>query len=331
MLLNPNITHFDAILASSNINFLLTSIMQGIFLFEFNQSIFPWIESIRNDFLNYLFYFFTLLGNEIGYLVLAGILLWGWNYRKGFKIFIYLLISVISNNFLKTLFSSPRPPEEYWIMDSPEGYGFPSGHAQNSVVFFGYLASKEVASKLLRGIFAFSIIMISLSRIYLGVHYVEDVLGGLLFGTLLLLLVLFLEKNNWFGFTEKFQQLSLTKKLLSIVMPVLIIIIVTYLMPIPDDSKLSIVKIAGIIGGGISGYILIIDLSPRIVEWQQDVSIRIARTISGVLMLAIVHFGLSTLFKTVGVDFYLAWFRYALVGLFAMSGIPVIFSKTRLD
>lgn len=107
------------------------------------------------------------------------------NKKIGISIFSNLVIVTILNQLLKAILKRPRPTE-YRIVEET-GYSFPSGHSMVSMAFYGYLIYliyKYVKNKYIKWI---SIVLLSIlvcsigiSRIYLGVHYTSDVLGGFL-------------------------------------------------------------------------------------------------------------------------------------------------------
>ncbi len=107
------------------------------------------------------------------------------NKKIGLSIFLNLVIVTGLNQLLKRILQRPRPTE-YRIIEET-GYSFPSGHSMISMAFYGYLIYliyKYVKNKYVKwtSIVLLSILIcsIGISRIYLGVHYTSDVLGGFL-------------------------------------------------------------------------------------------------------------------------------------------------------
>ena len=107
------------------------------------------------------------------------------NKKIGLSIFSNLVIITILNQLLKRILQRPRPTE-YRIIEET-GYSFPSGHSMISMAFYGYLIYliyKYAKNKYIKwtSIILLSILIcsIGISRIYLGVHYTSDVLGGFL-------------------------------------------------------------------------------------------------------------------------------------------------------
>ena len=107
------------------------------------------------------------------------------NKKIGLSIFSNLVIITGLNQLLKRILQRPRPTEFRIIEET--GYSFPSGHSMVSMAFYGYLIYliyKYVKNKDLKWIsivlLSILICSIGISRIYLGVHYTSDVLGGFL-------------------------------------------------------------------------------------------------------------------------------------------------------
>ena len=127
------------------------------------------------------------------------------NKKIGLSIFSNLVIITILNQLLKRILQRPRPTEFRIIEET--GYSFPSGHSMVSMAFYGYLIYliyKYVKNKYVKWILivllSILICSIGVSRIYLGVHYTSDVLGGFLVS--ISYLVLFISTVNKF-FIEK--------------------------------------------------------------------------------------------------------------------------------
>ena len=110
------------------------------------------------------------------------------------------LLSMAVNPVLKLLVDRPRPTEDLVIvLRDVTGLGFPSGHAYTAMVIFGllfYLTPTVVTWKraipLLRITFLALIILMGISRVYLGAHWPSDVLGGFLVGGIMLTLLIHL-------------------------------------------------------------------------------------------------------------------------------------------
>lgn len=123
------------------------------------------------------------------------------NRKIGISIISNLVIITFLNQLLKFILQRPRPTEYRIIEES--GYSFPSGHSMVSLAFYGYLIYliyKYINNKYLKNVLIISlstlICCIGISRIYLGVHYTSDVLGG--FFISIAYLVIYIELMNKF-------------------------------------------------------------------------------------------------------------------------------------
>ena len=137
-----------------------------------------------SDFATPIAKFITNFGGAIILIILAPMLfIFIKNKKIGISVILNLVIITVLNQLLKRIVQRPRPTEFRIVEES--GYSFPSGHSMVSMAFYGYLIYliyKYVKNKYLKWI---SIILLSIlicsigiSRIYLGVHYTSDVLGG---------------------------------------------------------------------------------------------------------------------------------------------------------
>lgn len=121
------------------------------------------------------------------------------NKKIKISIVVNLLIATLSSQILKRILQRPRPTGIRLVEVS--GYSFPSGHSTVSMAFYGYLIYliyKNIENKYLKWslitLLSVLICLIGASRIYLGVHYTTDVLGG--FFLSISCLIIFVEVNN---------------------------------------------------------------------------------------------------------------------------------------
>lgn len=121
------------------------------------------------------------------------------------KLYFYLLTSSygfsgIISFFTKLIVRRPRP--SFALIDIPSSFSFPSGHTLTSIVFyliFCYLITNKQSNLnkyIYASLFSCLTLIIGFSRIYLGVHFFSDVVGGLIYGNICLLCCInIIEKN----------------------------------------------------------------------------------------------------------------------------------------
>ncbi len=140
--------------------------------------------------------FFSFLGTEEFFLLVMPVMVWCVDVSLGLYIGAILLTSAGVNSILKVLVGWPRP---FWVSDGVKpyafegSYGLPSGHAQNAMALWGRMAAGLKRARWVIGL-SILIFLISLSRLYLGVHFPSDVIAGWIVGGILLALFLWLEK-----------------------------------------------------------------------------------------------------------------------------------------
>lgn len=152
------------------------------------------VQNMRNDILTNIFKFITFLGSQYVVIIICIIsFLFIKNKKIPIAITINLIISTLLNLLLKNVINRPRP-EGYRIINET-GFSFPSGHSMISMAFYGlilYIIFKNVKNIKIRNtlviFIALLIVLIGFSRIYLGVHYASDVLGGFIISIAYLIL-----------------------------------------------------------------------------------------------------------------------------------------------
>lgn len=140
------------------------------------------LEKIRIPGLNEFMLAITHLGAETAFLVIALIMFWCVDKRRGYYILSVGFIGTILNQFMKLWFRIPRPFEldpNFKCLEAakPEatGFSFPSGHTQSSVGTFGGIAYTE-KRKWVRICAILIAVLVPFSRMYVGVHTPQDVL-----------------------------------------------------------------------------------------------------------------------------------------------------------
>ena len=152
----------------------------------------------HNDYFTLLFNGITEFGDAIILIMLTLLFLLVVKDRKyGFLIAINLILSFLIGNLVKLFFLRDRPVENV-LIEAPWS-SFPSSHSLVSTAFYGlliYFAYKKINNKLLKIIIIFAlsllVLLIMYSRVYLGAHYVSDVIGGFSLG--IVFLVIFIDK-----------------------------------------------------------------------------------------------------------------------------------------
>ncbi len=130
---------------------------------------------------------FAFLGQEEFFLLFMPLLFWCVDKGTGANLAYLLILSTYFNGLFKGLFCLPRP---YWLDASLQkaiepSFGLPSGHAQNAVTVWGYAAFR--LKQTWGWVIAVALMaLISLSRLYLGVHFPTDLAAGWLIGVALL-------------------------------------------------------------------------------------------------------------------------------------------------
>ena len=152
----------------------------------FDDNIYNLLYSLRSSSMDLIMKTITQFGNTIPVIIITLVLMITLTSRKEvFLIGSNTILTVGSNQILKHIICRPRPNHLRLIVEN--GYSFPSGHAMISICLYGlliYLVNKKIKNKLLKIILTILLIIlilgIGISRIYVGVHYPSDVLGGYL-------------------------------------------------------------------------------------------------------------------------------------------------------
>ena len=286
---------------------------------KFGLNLIEAIQTFRTPGLDGLFSAFTSLGNAEFYLLAAPAILWCIDYGIGARLGMLVLLSATLNVSIKDVLMQPRPCDirpEICIEDA-SGYGLPSGHAQNAVVFWGLPAWALRSGWAWAGAIGL-IFLIGFSRIYLGVHFPTDVLGGWAIGALILALYLGTRSGVEGGLASLGTAPQL---LLALAVPAVFLVI---------DSNPEIVQAMSAFAGFGAG----LALTHRYLHFDSGGPIgqRAVRFLVGVVIVAVLYAGLSAIFPQEGEAYYLPFriLRYMTVGLWISFGAPWLFTTLRL-
>jgi membrane-associated phospholipid phosphatase len=294
----------------------------------------------------------SFLGTEEFFLLVMPAMVWCIDASLGLRIGMVLLTSTGVNSILKVLVGWPRP---FWVSDSVKAYAFessyglPSGHAQNAMAMWGRMAAglKRAAWVIGLGIL---ILLISLSRLYLGVHFPSDVLAGWIVAGILLALFLWLEKpvTTWIVRRPLGVQLLIpflaalamigagalaSKATAGRIVPQEWVDRSTAAFPDEDPinpQAVDVVSSAGALFGLAAGAVLLHrwgKFSTSGTLWT-----RLARFVVGLIGILAIYFGLRMILPT-GDGFLpqsLRFVRYTLVGLWVAYLAPWVFVKLKL-
>lgn len=267
-----------------------------------------------------LFILLSVTGSELFFLLLLPMIAWCISPRVGVRLMVLVLLSTYLNAIAKILFAQPRPFDydpRVLKIEQAAGGGLPSGHTQSTVVFWGYLARYYNRKWLWRLAFAL-ILLVPLSRVYLGVHFPTDLLGGYFFG--FVVLMLFTKYEQWF--INKFDQADLVwQLLLALVIPISLILIA------PEIDQV-IVSIVGVLTGSFVGIVLekkFVSVQVPKTMWKKTIGYGL-----GIIVLLVIYVGLKQLFDGLEPSLVYRYIRYILVGFHFTFFAPWLFAKLKL-
>ncbi len=275
----------------------------------FELEIIKWIQQIRFSFLDKLMELLTQLGDQIVFIAVALIIYWFFNKKVAFKLVFVFISSAVVNELLKGVFLRPRPFNEdpsVGVGELTHGYAFPSGHAQNtgviSTILYKNYGKKSVW---LKWVLLSAMIVVPFTRLYLGQHYLTDVIAGLVIGILLALSVA--KVVDMMGDKEHFYGLLVT-------VPVIVIVMSISMFNQPYEE----IKNLFVASGGLSGFMIgyVIDKLYIAYDLHQKGIKIVYRALVGLVIVATFYVGLSALFDLISENnVYLDFLRYALIGL----------------
>jgi membrane-associated phospholipid phosphatase len=284
----------------------------------FGLTILHAIQSVSSPLLDSFWCGVTNLHAETFYLVALPTLLWVFDKRFARYLVSVFLLGFWANNVLKELFNTVRPPGgpdgvRQVCAETGTGPAFPSGHAQNPLMFWGALALK-VHRKWFTAFAVVLIFLIGFSRLYLGLHWPLDVIGGWAIGGVLL--VGFERTYSfWVGDGYTFRQRLLWGSIIPL-STFLVSILVTH-GEVPKELYVFSGAYLGFWVGAVAEEAYV-GFNPR----AGNLLTQAAKIVLGLAMLFAIKEGVKLILPTTGIADFV---RYALVGAGATFGAPWVF------
>ena len=298
--------------------------------------------------------FLSFFGAEEWYLIIFPAVFWCVSPMMGLRLGFVLLVSLSSNNFFKLIFHNPRP---YWLSPHVQAhatetsFGLPSGHSQTAAAIWGFLAS-ALHRRWFTAVCILMVFFIGLSRLFLGVHFLSDVLLGWALGGLTLLLFTRFEPGvtAWVKRSAT-HQLARAIAAFSLLLTLLIALPALALQtwPIPAEWSANALTAApadpivpfnfdaAFTTGGLSAGLL---FGVLWTERQRggyalggSFKNKALRYLLGVAVLVVLWYGLGKIFPRTQdlLAYSLRTLRYALLGLWVSALAPLLFKRLHLD
>jgi len=262
----------------------------------------------------------TFLGDQEFFMLFLPLVYWCVDREAGRRLIVLFLLSAFLNSALKELFAQPRPFEyDHRVrrLVAAAGGGLPSGHTQGATVVWGYIGA-HWRRPWLWALVAVLMTGIPLSRVYLGVHFPTDLLGGYAAGALVLISYYYLAPRivGWLQATSLAALL-----ILGGVLPLVLAVV----FPLDAGNGLRI-------GASLAGMSVGFLLEQRFVRFETAGSVwrRLFRYMVGVAVLFGIYLGLRMLLSGVAPAAFWRLVRYGLVGFWGAFGAPWVFVKLRL-
>jgi membrane-associated phospholipid phosphatase len=322
-------------------------------LYQFQIAIILLLQSLGSGLAEF-FRLVSMLGSEEFFMLVMPSLYWCFDAALGLRIAAMLLLSNGINDVFKVVFHAPRP---YWMDARVKGFaaessfGIPSGHAQNATGIWGLLAASRRQAwekAALIGV----IFLIGFSRIYVGVHFISDVLAGWLIGGLMVVIFLKVERPviAWLKTLTLVQMIGLAL-VSSFLLVMLMILPVTALgawttpaawvqnaLASQPDSPIDPLNLDNIFT--VSGTWLGMAIGVAWLYHRQGgfdtfgtPAQRLLRYAIGAAGILLLWFGLGKVFPRNAdvISFALRFFRYTLVGLWISAIAPLVFERFGLS
>lgn len=282
-------------------------------------------SGLSNGFTDWLFSVITFCGDEIFFMVVAMVFYWCISKRDGFKFINVYFVGCAIVECGKVLVKRPRPYLAYSdnnyvrsIGEATGGYSFPSGHSHSISNMSTQLVIKYRKShlKIVLPIVGTLTLLVLFSRIFLGQHYLTDVLAGLAIGIAVAII-----------FSRLFELMKNREEWLMVgIIPLCILASILFYVYNPSGAD-KVLKVTGAYIAVAAGYFIekrCVRLNIRAKLWQHILKIVVGGGVAAGLL-----YGLKFLIPEQQIFLY-SFLRYFLVGAWAILGAPALFKLLKL-
>ncbi|MFX1326203.1 MAG: phosphatase PAP2 family protein [Promethearchaeota archaeon] len=281
----------------------------------------------------------TYLGEPVVFIIITAIIYLAYDKVYAKNLGLSLLFTTYMNQLFKSIVKDPRPPTNEPSVGEfiEESYGFPSGHSQTAVGFWGYVSYEFKDNyvykriQIVPCILSVIIFLVAISRIIIGVHDLQDIIGGLLLGIGFLLLFIYAEPM----LSKQFNKMNfIAKMIVTVIVSVALFLVGTLIFPEAGTGlvtpqplytdKGNFAVVGGVLLGFGVGYLLeqeYVKYDPSKVSTRD----KIINILIGIVLLLVVFIPFEYLITIDSV--YFRFFRYALPTFILAYVVPLICTK----
>lgn len=292
---------------------------------QFEFEIIKWFQDISNDFFDVLAEGITFFGEQYIMIVIIAFIYFVYNKRLGEAIAYSVFLSLNLNNAIKGMVKAKRPfqLDEAIVpkrAHTATGFSFPSGHTQGATVLYTSIGMKLKHKKLWIVIIV-GILLVALSRVYLGVHFPHDVVAGLLLGFACAILGTYLY--------DKFAT-NLKNKLMMLLITALLYIPFAFIFYQPSFTDIEVYRDFYTGLALFLGFIAAIYIENKYVNFdcKSPMKVKLIRYFIALLIFVVTQMGLKIIFPNDNIFFDIL--RYFLVTFVPMGLYPLTFKKLNL-